>query len=114
MADRKKSDTDDGTDALRITAQFRTREGMAYELRDHGARLTVLITESGKDDTGGPWRVEVFSSLAPASAISRTAPTRREALRRTGTDWALDAQSRGLPMFDWDAVARALTVVRAI
>ena len=114
MSERKKSHTDDGTDALRITSQFRTREGMAYELRDHGARLTVLITESAKDEADDRWRVEAFSSLAPTSAISTTAPTRREALQRTGTRWALDAPSRELPMFDWDAVARALTIVRAI
>jgi hypothetical protein len=114
MSSRKKSDNDDGTDALRITDQFRTREGMAYELRAHGARLTVLISENAKDDADGPWRVEAFCSLAPESAISRTAPTRGEALQRTGAEWALHARSRGLPMFDWDAVARALTVVRAI
>lgn len=114
MSERKKSHSDNGTDALRITAQFRTREGMAYELRDKGARLTVLISESDKDAKGEPWRVEAFSSLAPTSAVARTASTRREALQRTGAEWVVDAPSRGLPSFDWEAVARALAVVRAI
>jgi len=113
MRDRKAS-SDKGNDALRITAQFRTREGMAYELREHGARLTVLISESAKNDVEGPWRVEVFSSLAPTAGISRAAATRREALQRSGVEWAVDAPTRGLPSFDWEAVARVLTVVRAI
>jgi len=114
MSERKSSRTDDGTDALRITSQFRTREGMAYELRDHGARLTVLITETRGEAAAAAWRVEAFASLTPAVTISHTAPTRREALQRTGGGWELGAREHNLPTFDWDAVARALAVVRAI
>lgn len=112
---RERSDrTDKGTDALRITAQFRTRKGMAYELREHGARLTVVITEGDKQANAAPWLVEAFASQTPASAISNAADTRREALRRIGAEWAQDAQARGLPTFDWEAVATALSSVRAI
>jgi hypothetical protein len=109
----RKSASDNGTDALRITAQFRTRQGMAYELREHGARLTVLIS-ANDDGADAAWRCEAFSSLAPANAIARTAPTRQEALQRTGAEWTVDARRRDLPAFDWDAVSRALAVVRAI
>lgn len=114
MRERKRSSSDDGTDALRITDQFRTRDGMAYELRAHGARLTVLITELRTVGNEGEWRVEAFSSLDPASTVAREGPTKREALQRMGIDWASDARTRGLPAFDWDAVARALATVRAI
>jgi hypothetical protein len=111
---RERAHTDKGTDAMRITNQFRTREGMAYELREHGERLTVLITESNKAETEAGWHVEAFASRAPDNAIAYTSQTRREALRRTGAQWVLDATTRGLPTFDWDAVASALTLVRAI
>lgn len=109
---RERGRSDDGNDKLRITAQFRTREGMAYELREHGARLTVMITAGTQSE--GAWLVEAFSSLEPTSGIQNIAATRREALRRTGAAWRVEAGNRGLPQFDWDAVADALTTVRAI
>jgi hypothetical protein len=99
-------------DALRITAQFRTREGMAYELREHGERLTVLITAAA--DASMPWRVEAFATGRPDANVQHAALTRREALRLTGAEWRRDAGARTLPSFDWDAIALALGSVRAI
>ncbi len=99
-------------DARRITAQFRTARGMAYELREHGARLAIQITPRGGDSVG--WHVEASSADVPGVAISEAASTRSEAVRRTGAQWAVDERARGLPTFDWDAVARALREVRAI
>jgi hypothetical protein len=105
--------TDNGTDKLRITDQFRTRNGMAYELRQHGARLTVLIAER-TNDNGSEWLVEASSVQFPGSEVSQVASTRAEALRKIGMQWVADAAERGLPSFDWTAVATALTAVRAI
>jgi hypothetical protein len=107
--------TDNGTDKLRITDQFRTRNGMAYELRQHGARLTVLIAERPiENGDGSEWLVEASSVQFPGSEVSQVAPTRAEALRKIGMQWVADAAARGLPSFDWTAVATALTAVRAI
>lgn len=105
----RSNKNDNGSDALRITDQFRTRQGMAYELRQSGARLTVLINEQE-----GGWCVEASSVQYPGEEISRVASTRAEALRRTGVQWTEDSAARGLPSFDWSAVAVALTAVRAI
>lgn len=105
MANPRKND--DGTDKLRITTQFRVRGGMAYELREHGSRLTVLITNGAP---GSEWTCEAFTD--PARPISHSATTRAEAVRRTSDAWRSDQQ--GLPRFDWDAVVSALTQVRAI
>lgn len=104
---------DAGNDSCRITDQFRTRHGMAYELRESGARLTVLIAEL-TNPTGSEWQVEASSVQFPGSEVSTTASTKAEALRRTGAQWTADASARGLPTFDWNAVAKALTAVRAI
>lgn len=104
---------DNGTDKLRITDQFRTRNGMAYELRQQGARLTVLIAEQ-TDAAGSQWHVEASSQQFPGSGMSHVASTRAEALRRIGLEWGEGAASRGLPSFDWSAVAVALSAVRAI
>jgi hypothetical protein len=105
--------TDRGNDAMRITDQYRTRDGMAYELREKGARLTILIAERPNGD-GREWHVEASSSQNPETNISQVATTRAEALRRMALEWTTDSAARGLPSFDWEAVARALSVVRAI
>lgn len=110
MVERGRA-TDAG--AVHIESQFRTREGMAYELRGAGARLTVLVTKEGLPEVD-PWRVEVFTSLAPAETLARRGGTRREALERAGVAWTTEAGERGLPSFDWDAVAQCLATVRAI
>ncbi|MBI2390747.1 MAG: hypothetical protein HYV09_14250 [Deltaproteobacteria bacterium] len=106
--------TDDGTDRLRITDQFRTRAGMVYELRQHGARLTLLISERSTDDGSAQWCVEASSNVVPGTAVEHSATTKADALRMTGVQWVADCGVRGLPTFDWEAVARALTAVRAI
>lgn len=114
MRERGAGKTDDGTDKLRITDQFRTRAGMVYELRQHGARLTLLISERAADDGVANWHVEASSNVAPGAAIEQVASTRADALRMTGVQWVADCGARGLPTFDWEAVAHALTAVRAI
>lgn len=108
------SKSDKGNDSLRITDQFRTRHGMAYELRERGSRLTLLIAERATPEAGTEWLVEATSTQFPGAAFANAAATRAEALRRTGVNWAADCDARGLPSFDWEAVAKALTAVRAI
>ena len=100
---------DRGADALRITTQFRVLHGMAYELRAHGTRLTILIT---KPDGRAAWSCEAF--IEPTRSIAALANTRAAALRTASELWKPDGPERGLPAFDWDAVTRALADVRAI
>jgi hypothetical protein len=100
--------------ALHITMQFRILRGMAYELNEAGNRLTVMITESGNSAPAQRWTVEAFGGATREAAITRTASTRAEALRQAGSSWSDARHERGLHPFDWEAVARALAVVRAI
>ncbi len=102
------------TDSMHITDQYRTRNGMAYELREHGARLTVMIAERTTEETGREWHVEASAAQFPGSEVSHAASTKAEALRHAGLDWAAVSATRGLPAFDWEAVTKALTAVRAI
>lgn len=108
-----RAGNDRGNDATRITDQFRTRHGMAYELRERGSRLTLLIAERAIEG-GAEWHVEASSVQFPGATITHAASTRAEAVRRIGVQWAADCAARGLPSFDWEAVARALSAVRAI
>lgn len=102
-------------DALRITDQFRSNRGTVYDLRCQGSRLTVCIAE--RSNTGDPdnWRVEAWTgSRNDASVIAEWGATRAVALSAVGRFWAEHASARGLPSFDWESVAKALSEVRAI
>ena len=100
--------------ALHITMQFRILRGMAYELHEHGNRLTVRITESGSSAPSEEWTVEAFGGAVCEGTITRSASTRAEALRQAGVMWGDALHERGLHPFDWEAVARVLTLVRAL
>lgn len=110
---RKKEDGN-AADVVRITSQFRTRDGMAYELCDHEVRLTVVLTEDRQGEEDGRWRVEAYLTQQPTRRVDRAGPTRREAVVRAGSTWRLDATHGALPAFDWDGAARVLALVRAI
>lgn len=108
---RKQEDTTPVT--LRITSQFRTRAGMAYELCDREVRVTVIVTETGEADPSKRWQVEAFCTADPTARVDRSGPTRREALLAMGAVWDRDEAGK-LPPFDWEGAARALGVVRAL
>jgi hypothetical protein len=102
-------------DSLRITDQFRGRRGFVYDLRCQGSRLTLCIVPRGSVADSDEWCIEARASHAPdAPIVSEWGPTRIDALRAVGRSWAIQAQQRGLPLFDWEAVAKALTEVRAL
>lgn len=102
-------------DQLRITDQFRTKRGMAYDLKCFGSRITVFVNQRESDDDPENWQVEASSSQNPnVPPISAWAPTRAEALREVGVQWAAAVATQGLAEFDWAAIAQVLSVVRAI
>jgi hypothetical protein len=49
--------------ALRITNQFRSDGGMAYDLKCEGVRLTLVIAERTRADDPAAWRIEARGSL---------------------------------------------------
>jgi hypothetical protein len=102
-----------GEDPLRITTQFRVKAGMAYELRERGSRLTLLMTSTQVEGTTDSlWTCEAF--VAPQRSVLHAASTRAAALRGAGEAWKAVETEQGLPSFDWDAVAQALARVRAV
>jgi hypothetical protein len=102
------------TSELRITTQYRARRGMIYELECRGATLDIHVLRRDGSDGAGEWCVEAHDGHSrDAVVISCFAATRREALRGVGQAWAERGPS-SLAAFDWDAVARTLTTVRAL
>ena len=111
---RPAKKTDDGNDNLRITNQFRTRHGFAYELRFQGVRLELLVTPRTTEEDGGDWHVEASVKTTPELTIGHWAASKPEALRLTAATWAERATELGLPTLDWAVITKALTAVRAI
>ena len=110
MRDRNKE-----KDGLRITQQCRARGGMIYDLKCETSRLTVRVFPRENDGDSGEWRIEASTShSAEAVIITEWGATRAETLREVGRSWVSKAPLHGLPAFDWDAVAQALTDVRAL
>ncbi len=102
-------------DKLKITNQFRDKRGMVYDLKCEGDRLTVYVSPRENPQDAGEWRVEVRTSHSPeAIVIAEWGPTRADALREVGRAWTSNATTQGLPTFDWDEVATALSAVRAL
>ncbi len=102
-------------DAMRITGQSRSRRGMVYDLKANGQRLTLSVFPRESQDEPAEWRVEArASSSAEEAVVTHWAATRQEALQEVARMWSSKAESAGLATFDWEAVAQALTAVRAI
>ncbi len=101
---------------LQITNQFHSAGGMAYDLKCDGVRLTLLVSERTRDDDPAAWRVEARGSLTADRKVTLVewGTTREDALRAIGRSWAASAETPGLRVFDWEAVAAALRAVRAL
>jgi hypothetical protein len=100
---------------LRITNQYRSRRGMMYELECNGNNLDVHVT--ARENAGDPadWRVDArLGHAEDAATITEWGDTRAAALERVGRSWAEQCWARSLPSFDWEHVAKALTLVRAL
>ena len=111
----KSEKAEKNKDALKITHQFRAGIGMVYDLKGDGNRLTVRVFPRQNPSDLDEWRIEARSSEAPeAAVVSEWGKTRTEALAAVGRSWVSEASARSLPTFDWDAVAEALSAVRAI
>jgi superfamily II DNA/RNA helicase len=111
---RASAMTEKKTDALRITNQFRSRNGFVYDLRCEGATLILSIKPRENPDDPGDWSVEARVRSQDAAPITAWGPTKRDALREVGVAWVASAPSLGLPTFDWTAVATVLSEVSAV
>jgi len=101
--------------SIRITNQFRSRNGFVYDFTCDGARLTLSISPRESSSDEGEWRIEARTSHAPeALSVARWGATKVLALREVGRAWDSEAAGRGLPLFAWPVVETALTDVRAL
>ncbi len=103
------------TKALRIVLQHRERDSMIYELTCNGAELDLRFTPRDESNDPDEWRLEARPGRADdAACVTEWAATRAEALRAVGLKWVSSSVTQRLPAFDWEAVATALTEVRAL
>ena len=85
---------------------------MVYELKSADTMLIVQITR-GADDSSEQWHVQARSDVESALApIDGWGSTRAEALSDAAQAWS--AHSPSLALFDWDAIAQELRLVRAL
>ena len=107
----KKSDSEG---ALHITDQHRWKDAMIYDLRCKDVRLTLSVTPRTAPTDESEWRIDAQSGRAADTVVvTAWGPTRVEALRRLGESWT-SSEANGLPHFDWSAIEKALTAVRAL
>jgi hypothetical protein len=105
----------DNESGLRITQQFRSGRAMVYDLKDRESRLTLRIFERQSSAEPGDFRVEAATDGSPdTQVVTGWGATRALALNETARSWTEARVTSALPAFDWEAVARALSAVRAV
>jgi hypothetical protein len=111
----RASGTAKDANSLRIVLQHRDHSSMIYELSCNGAELDLRFTPRAGTNDPGEWRIEARPGReAGVACVTEWAATRAEALRAVGLSWVSSAATHRLPRFDWEAVAAALTAVRAL
>ncbi len=99
--------------ALKMVEQFRDKSRMVYDFKRGPDFLSVRIAEEKSE--AGEWTIDIrTSNAADGVIITGKGPTKKEALIEAGRTWDSTALIQGLPRFDFEAVAKALTDVRAI
>lgn len=116
MYENKSKEKEKSKDGLKIMNQFRAKNGMAYDLKCEGARVTLLVSPRTNEDDLGDWRIEATANRPSEESVVVTewGPTKIEALRAVGRSWASQSSTHGMAMFDWEAVAEVLLAVRAV
>jgi hypothetical protein len=102
-------------ETVRITDQFRSRNGFVYDFRFEGNRVTLSIAPRENPDDPADWKVEARARhAADPFVIAKWGATRIDALREVGRSWVSEATAHALPTFDWNAIEKALVEVRAL
>ena len=102
--------------APRIVMQYFRGNTLVCELRTPEAPLSVHISPGngdGNQDAG--WRVEAHGKVVDQDVVvAASGTTRRDALTEVSAQWGAQRPALGLFLVDWEAVAVALSAVRAI
>ncbi len=100
----------------RIVMQYFRGDTLVCELRTAEGSLSIHISRGdGNGDRNVGWRIEAHGTSADKDvAIAASGPTRRAALSEVSSRWSAQRSELGLHLVDWEAVAVALTAVRAV
>jgi hypothetical protein len=110
-----RAPSDEKADKLRITDQFRSKNGFVYDIRWEGCRLTLFIAPREHPSDEGDWKIEARVRQDPEPfVLTQWGATRVDALQEMGRSWAQQVLEHHLPRFDWAAVEKALRDVRAV
>lgn len=86
---------------------------MTYELDCAGSPLIVRIFPG--EAPSADWRVEArLSDAADAVVASASAASRAQAFEGVAHWWRDNGAAQALPALDWEAIAKAMTAVRAL
>jgi hypothetical protein len=97
---------------VRITDQFRSGQGMVYDLKCENVRLSIFMTFSNESSR---WTVRVEAKQIPEpGSAEATGTSRDEALGVLANAWREHLGVIGYPPFDWAAIREALAAVRAV
>jgi hypothetical protein len=102
--------------AHRIVMQYFRGNTLVCELRTPEAPLSVHISPGNDDgDRDAGWRIEAHGKVIDKDiVVAASGTTRRNALTEVSTRWSAQRPELGLFLVDWEAVAVALSAVRAI
>lgn len=101
-----------GVPKIKISVQYRTKQGRAYELTRGSEVLALHISPPELEDSG-KWHVEARLGAAAGPAIADGwGTTATAALSATVVAWTSHVPL--LTTFDWEAVTRELQCVHAV
>lgn len=101
------------TSSPKISVQYRTREGRAYEFTSSQNVVFLSICDDGSQDGKPVWHAHAKSlTHQPSAPVDGWGNSPAMALSEVAGAWNRDAES---PFrFDWDAAGEELRRVRAI
>ena len=103
---------DEKSTRVRITDQFRDKQGMVYELNCQGVKMSISMVSSNRE---AEWHAEATAKVLPAPVVARgIGPSRNEAFQVLRDAWGTHRDANTCPMLDWEGIREALTAVRAL
>lgn len=103
------------TEGLKITMQYRARNRMVYELESGASAFDVHVWQRAIEGEASGWRVEAHNGRGPdAVVVAGLGASRTEALLEVARAWADQDTRRALPPLDWNAIVSLLGSVRAL
>ena len=116
MPRRLNAEPDSRPRATRIAMQHFRGDTLVCELRTAETSLIVHISRAdGEENRNAGWRIEAHDKVVGEDiVVAASGPTRRAALAEVSRQWSERGPVLGLHLVDWDAIAVALSSVRAI